>query len=232
MSRAGIEINLPDLPEVPIRLGADGAAAAGPGRVPWTLRLREGLTAYLPLLLMVLLALGTWWLVKHTPPPPGAAGPKASRGEPDYTMRGFVVQRFGKDGQLRVRVEGRQLHHYPDTDRIEVEEVQLTAFSPDGRKTVATARRAVSNGKASSVDLMGQAQIKGHTPDGQNVEIDSEVLHFDTETERMRTDRPVIARVGADTLRAGGLRYDNLARTLELSPPQRAVLHLGGGAAR
>ena len=32
-------------------------------RLPWHLRLVETVSAYLPLLLMALLALATWWLV-------------------------------------------------------------------------------------------------------------------------------------------------------------------------
>ena len=36
---------------------------------PWHWRLRQAISAYLPLLLMAMLALGTWWLVQNTPSP-------------------------------------------------------------------------------------------------------------------------------------------------------------------
>ena len=50
--------------------------------VPWSRRIMEMVSAYLPVLLMGLLALGTWWLVKNTPLPDatarrGAAAPRA-----------------------------------------------------------------------------------------------------------------------------------------------------------
>ena len=63
-----IELHLPDLPDVPISLGPVPQASQ-PLRapLPWHLRLREMLATYLPLLLMGVLALGTWWLVKNTP---------------------------------------------------------------------------------------------------------------------------------------------------------------------
>jgi hypothetical protein len=64
------ELHLPDLPEVEVSLGALPKAPQ-PQRA-MRLRLRELLGAYLPLLLMALLALGTWWLVKNTPRPSGA----------------------------------------------------------------------------------------------------------------------------------------------------------------
>ena len=63
-----VELHLPDLPEVPISLGP---AADAPPRAPtpWHLRLRDALSSYLPLLLMTLLALATWWLVQNSPRP-------------------------------------------------------------------------------------------------------------------------------------------------------------------
>jgi len=48
---------------------APAAARPGGGRTPQPLRWRlvELLSSYLPLLLMGVLAMGTWWLVKNTP---------------------------------------------------------------------------------------------------------------------------------------------------------------------
>jgi lipopolysaccharide export system protein LptC len=224
MAASGIELNLPDLPEVPIRLGTEPQAPRPARAMPWGLRMREALTSYLPLLMMVMLALGTWWLVKNSPQPLPPRTAKPATGEPDYTMRGFTLQRFLREGPLQMTLEGRQLHHYPDSDRIEIEELRLTLVAPDGRRTLATARKAVSNSKASEVQLQGGAQIRGRTADGQEVEIDSEYLRYFAETERAWTDRAVRVRVGSSTLSAGGLNYDNLAQRLELAPPIRALL--------
>jgi lipopolysaccharide export system protein LptC len=222
MSTPVIELNLPDLPEVPIQLGPAGVR---PGesrpKVPLGTRLRDALTAYLPLLLMVALALGTWWLVKNTPQPAGARPDMAPRSDPDYTMNGFSVQRFAKDGRLMLTLEGRQLRHFPDTDRTEVDLVTIHAWAPDGRETVATARRALANGDGSELQLLGGAQVRSRTPEGTAVEIDSEFLHLFTQTERVRTHLPVVVRSGSSVLRAQGLAYDNLARRLDLTGPMR-----------
>lgn len=229
MAAAGIELNLPDLPEVPIRLGPVSGRPGEPGpkpatKMPWGLRLREALTAYLPLLMMVLLALGSWWLVKNSPQPLVPKPGRAATGEPDYTMRGFTLQRFGPDGQLKLTLEGRQLHHFPDTDRIEIEELYLTALGSGDRQTVATARKALSNGQATDVQLLGGAQLRGRTPDGQPIEIDSEFLHILSQAERITSDRRVQLRVGSNLVTAGGLVWDHPGRVLELKPPIRAVL--------
>jgi len=193
---------------------APAAPAAPAARVPWLWRLREAASAYLPLLLMALLALGTWWLVKNTPGDSGTQPAAALRHLPDYTMRDFMVQRFAPDGRLRLQLEGDELRHYPDTDTIEVDNVRLRSFASDGGVIFATARRALANGDATEVQLLGGAQVvreaRGDVP---AVEIRGEFLHAFLATEQLRSHLPVtLTRAGAE-LRADSLAYDNLTRT-------------------
>jgi lipopolysaccharide export system protein LptC len=142
-------------------------------------------------------------------------------------MRGFTLQRFLPGGELQLTLVGRQLHHYPIDDRIEIEELELSVENPAGPATRATARRALSNGKATEVQLLGGARVRGTLADGQPIEIDSEFLHYFSLSQRVVTDKPVEVRVGASVVRAGGLVWDNEARVLQLSPPVRAVLQTG-----
>jgi lipopolysaccharide export system protein LptC len=235
MTAAGIELNLPDLPEVPIQLGPVPGGRPPPPRevLPWSLRLRlrlrDTLTSYLPLLLMLVLALGTWWLVKNSPGPMAPREASAARSDPDYTMTGFSVQRFAADGRLKVRLDGQRMRHFPATDRIEIDAVTIRAFAPDGRITVATAQRALANGDATEVQLLGGASVRSVTLDGAPVEIDSEFLHAFFDTERLTSHLPVKVRVGANEMRAGGISFDNLARLLELKGPMRVVFAPVGG---
>jgi lipopolysaccharide export system protein LptC len=199
------------------------AAPAAP--VAWWWRLREALSAYLPLLLMALLALGTWWLVKNTPAPDAAPGNVALRHEPDYTMHDFMVQRFAPDGRLRVQLEGSLLRHYPDTDTIEVDEVRLRALSPEGGVTTATARRALSNGDASEVQLLGGAHVVSQAqPEQPEIEFNGEFLHAFLATEQLRSHLPVVVRRAGTELRADTLAYDNLARVAQLKGHVQARL--------
>jgi lipopolysaccharide export system protein LptC len=192
-------------------------------RQPWLWRLGQGLSAYLPLLLMVLLALGTWWLVQNTPRPDLPGEVVAPRHEPDYTMQGFTLQRFGADGRLRVQVQGAQMRHYPDTDTLEIDGVTIRAISPDGSVTRATALRALSNGDASELQLLGSAQVvREGAGDVPRVEFESEFLHAFLNTERLRSHLPVRLRQGTSELRVGGIEYDNLTRIARLGAPVRA----------
>jgi lipopolysaccharide export system protein LptC len=204
---------LPDPPAPP---------AAVHARAPWPVRLRELLSGYLPLLLMLLLALATWWLVKNAPHVEPPAGPVIPRHVPDYTMRHFTIERFAPDGHLRVRIEGEQLRHYPDTDTIEIDTVRLHAVGDDGRVTQATARRALSNGDASEVQLLGGAHVVSQQADAPPIEFEGEFLEAFLRTERVRSTLPVLVRQGGTVVQAQGLDYDNLSQTGQLQGRVRA----------
>ena len=230
------ELHLPDLPEVRIEVPTSRADARGdalaplpargstPRRVPWHLRLRDTLSAYLPLLLMLLLALGTWWLVKNTPLPGAPPEARAPRSEPDYEMRGFAIERFAADGRLVLRIEGERARHFPDTDRIEIDKARIRGFAADGRETVATARRVVGNGDGSELQLQGGAEVTAVDASGALVWMSSDFLHLFLVTERVRTHLPVLVRWGGTEVSAGGLDYDNASARLELKGPLKAVL--------
>lgn len=220
------ELHLPDLPEVPLRLG-DARRRA---RAPLGTRLRDALSSYLPLLLMGLLALGSWWLLKNVPAPPKAAAETAKRSDPDYTMSNFVLERFEPGGRLKARIQGVQMRHFPDTDRIEIDELQLQAFAPDGRVTHASATRALSNGDASEVQLFGRAEVRSTDLQGQQLVMSSEFLHLFTVAERMQTHLPVKVTRNGSEFRAAAMRYDHGRGLLEARGPLRTSLP-GRGAA-
>jgi lipopolysaccharide export system protein LptC len=219
-----VELHIPDLPEVPISVGAPPAGAPRPQRMPWPLRLRELLASWLPLLLMLLLALATWWLVENSPRPPGPVVERPVSPEPDYTMTRFALERFDAQGRLKLRIEGAQLRHYPADDRFEVDAAQIRAVAPDGRVTLAQARRAVGSGDGSELQLLGGAQVTSTDARGQPLVMRGEFLHIFLVTEQVKSHLPVQVTMGASELRAAGLEYDHPTQRLELKGPMRLVL--------
>jgi lipopolysaccharide export system protein LptC len=214
---------------------------------PWYLRAIDTASTYLPLLLMAVLALGTWWLVKNTPLFEGDRAAAPLRHEPDYTMTQFMVQRFGANGAMRVQIEGDLMRHYPDTDTFEIDNPRIRAIGDDGRVTTATARLALSNRDGSEVQLTGGAHVvraaartpppRGAAPGGPPptpiqtaIDFRSEFLHYFQFTERVRSHLPVVVTQGGSEIRADAMAYDNLARVLDLKGRVRAVLTSPTGA--
>jgi lipopolysaccharide export system protein LptC len=193
---------------------------AGPEPVvaaSWPLRLLDLASAYLPLLMMAVLASGTWWLVRNAPSMDAPRALAAPRHEADYTMTQFVVQRFGSDGSLRTQIEGDRLRHFPDNDTLEVDAARIRAIGNDGTVTLATANKALANGDGSELQLLGNAHIT-RPADGkqETIEFRSEFLHAFRNVERVRSHLPVVVTQGKSVLRAQGIEYDNLAQVVDL----------------
>jgi len=226
-----LELHLPDL--------NDGTLGPLPPRAlpprapqPWHQQLRELVATYLPLLLMLLLALGTWWLVKNTPGPDAPAEAPLSREEPDYTMDHFVVERFDKDGRLKLRMQGERLRHFAATDIIEVDQVQVRAVAADGRVTLARSHRALANGDGSEVQLIGDARVDSRGPRGEPIQFRGEFLHAFLNTERLRSHLPVVVTSEGSEFRAAGMDYDHLTGKLQLQGKMRAQLQPSAGGSR
>jgi lipopolysaccharide export system protein LptC len=193
-------------------------------RLPWHVQVRDLLSSYLPLMLMALLALATWWLVKNSPRVSQQSAASVASTEPDYTMHRFAIERFDATGRLKLRIEGEQLRHFPASDRVEIQTPRIRAIGPDGRVTVAQARRAVGNGDGSEVQLIGEAQVRSEYRNGQTLLVQGEFLQAYFITERLRSDQPVRVTLGASEFKAAGLDYDNVAQRLDLQGPLRAEL--------
>lgn len=194
------------------------------------LRALDRASIYLPVLLMAVLALGSWWLTRQSPLPAAPSVTPAPVHEPDYYMRGFSLRTFHADGRLKSEIVGREARHYPDDDTLEVDQPTIRAFNTAGLRTVSTARRALANGDASEVQLLGDAVV---TRDGARdrqgratppLEVRGEFLHAFTRTERLRSHRPVEVTHGNDRFAADALEYDHLERVLELRGRVRGTL--------
>ena len=194
------------------------------------LRAWERLSLYLPVMLMALLALGTYWLVRSTPPLAAPGPPEAPKHESDYFMHNFSVKTFDGAGRLKSEVFGTDARHYPDTDTLEIDVVRIRSFNEEGRLTTATASRALTNGDATEVQLIGNARVVRESvldKAGQTLprlEFRSEFLHAFMDTERLKSNKPVELMRGRDRFTADTLDFDNLDRVMELKGRVKGTL--------
>lgn len=217
--------------------------------VPWIWRLQSLLSAYLPLLLMAALAGGTWWLVKNTPAADEVVELPPPRHDPDYRMHNFSLERIGKDGRLRGRVEGNELRHYPDTDTMEIDSVRLRAISEDGSITLATAHRGVTNGDGSDMQLYGDVVVQRFAVDTTGeplptpeLVVRGEYLQALSDAAQLRSHLPVMIDYGGGAqLQAQTFLYDHLHGTVSYSgrttgrfetAPNGKAAHRATGAAK
>jgi lipopolysaccharide export system protein LptC len=190
----------------------------------------ERLSIYLPVILMGVLALGTYWLVRSAPifSPPEADKP--ARHEPDYFMNQFSVKTFDGAGRLKSEVFGTEMRHFPDSDTVEIDQVRIRSFNEQGRLTTATANRALSNADGSEVQLFGNALVVREAMTdaaGQplpRMAYQGEFLHAFMNTELVKSHLPVELTRGTDRFTADVMEYDNLERVMKLKGRVKGTL--------
>lgn len=190
----------------------------------------ERFSIYLPVLLMALLALGTYWLVRNAPTMVVPEGVRPVRHNPDYFMRDFSVKNFDARGRLKSEIQGVQAWHFPDTDTLEIDNARIRSLNEQGHVTVSTANRALSNGDGSEIQLFGNAiVVRESVTDATGrvlprLELRSEFLHAFSNVERVRTHLPVVMTRGNDRFTGDRMDYDNLDRLMQLDGRVRGVV--------
>ncbi len=176
---------------------------------PWHWRARQWAMAYMPILLMALLASSTWWLIKNSPTakPPTTAQPP--RHEPDYEMRHFSVQRHSQNTNADTKIEGEHVRHYPDTDTLEIDRVRLRTVNAQGQVTTAVAHSALAKGDASEVELLGNAEVtRENGPNLANsVHVQSNHLHAFIDAEKLVSHKPVTISQAGTQVKAEAMTY-------------------------
>lgn len=193
-------------------------AAPTPGRA--ATRLWDRASIYLPVLLMGLMALASYWLLRATPAPDLPRVERPISHEPDYLMRRFSVKVFDANGVLTNEVFGAEARHHPDTDTVEIDQARIRSVQPGGLLTTATAQRVTTNGAQTEFVLEGQAVVvreAGRKPDGTalpRLEFRGEQLRVSTAEQRLQSEHPVSLIHGHSRIQADALDYTGTDRVL------------------
>ena len=185
---------------------------------------------YLPMACMVLVALGTYWMVRSTPPPNAPAQPSVARHDPDYFMEDFSVKTFDATGRVRSEVLGTRARHFPDTQWMEINNIQIRSFDDKGQLTTAHADLGLTNEDGSQVQLIGNAVVvrEGTNNAGNastpRLEFRGEFLHAFMTTEQIKSNKPVELTRGTTHFTADHLDYDNVEQLLKLDGRVRGTI--------
>jgi lipopolysaccharide export system protein LptC len=188
-------------------------------------RALDRLTLYLPLLVMGLLAMGSWWLVRSMPELWAAAPPKTVRKEPDYHLEQFSTQVFDAQGRKIRQVSGDKARHYPEADELHIDGVRFAATNAEGVQVLGSARQGVASGDGERLTLTGQVQVV-RPPHRQTprLELQGERLLVLQKQERMLSDLPVEILRDRDRFTASGLDFDTRSGQYRLEGRVRGVL--------
>lgn len=190
-------------------------------------RMWEQTSIYLPVLLMAMLAMGTWWLVRNAPKPLQSNVDQVVSDAPDYVMDNFSVHQFDGAGRLQSVMTGEQARHFPKTDTMEVDDVRTRSIALNGMVTMSSADRGISNSDSSEVQLIGNAKVERVQPQqpGLTTRYTGEFLHAWTNEERVESHLPVVLTRGKNQFTGDRMKYDNISQVVELNGRVKGIIY-------
>ena len=160
----------------------------------------------LVLALVVLLALGSFWLLDVMRRGTEESLPAAQRTEPDYYVERFNFVRLGKTGQARYHISGQRMTHNPQDDSYEITRPIMKTLSDKRPTTTIVAERALANSDMSQVRLFDNVKMdRPASASSKHLRLTSDFMLVLPDDEAMKTDRPVEIVSGSAVLHGTGM---------------------------
>ncbi len=185
----------------------------------------DRLTLSLPLIVMGLLALGSWWLVRSMPQLLNAPADKPVRQDPDYRLENFTLKSFDASGRMTREVGGTQARHFPAVDELHIDQIRVFAQSETGARLNAQALRGVATGDGTRVTLTGQASaIREADAQSPRIEVQGHQLVAMVKEDRLLSSYPVKITRDQDVFTAQTLDFNSRSGEYLLAGRVRGTL--------
>jgi lipopolysaccharide export system protein LptC len=174
-------------------------------------------TILLPLVLLAILALLTFWIdYAVQAPEPKIDG--SSRHDPDYILNNFVTTRTDENGDLRYRLTAEEMRHYPDDDTTELEKPQFERYETDKPFTTIEGLKGLVSSNGEKIEFIDDVKVVRQAFNGKGeMVVLTDRLELSPNEEMATTDRPVVITQEPKTvIHATGMIYDKKNRTVQL----------------
>jgi len=185
----------------------------------WRLFLR-----LLPLIIMGLFVLMTFWLVKKTSPPEGPALARVRLHEPDYTIHNGALSALNELGQTKYRVLGKKVTHYDDDASIDIDTPRMRLFQADKTPVTVKSDTGHLDGDLTILDLIDNAEIfkpaqaaTSTTPASFRMLAQSSYFKVLINDDIIETDRPITLEQGISVMHSTeGGKFNNVEQSMTL----------------
>ncbi|NOT14427.1 MAG: LPS export ABC transporter periplasmic protein LptC [Methylotenera sp.] len=185
--------------------------------------LHRRVVMFFPLVLLLLLAVVTFWINKAVQTPkPKIDG--SSRHDPDYMMHNFVTTQTDVNGQLRYKLTAAEMVHYPDDDTTQLQRPRYTQFAVQKPYTSVEGLRGYVSSNGEEIELVDDVKITRQAfADKGEMTVETDYLNIRPNDELVSTQSPVVIKQAPNTVvYATGMIYDKKTRTVTLLNKVRA----------
>jgi lipopolysaccharide export system protein LptC len=177
---------------------------------------------FLPMLLMAVLTLGTYWMVQMNEP--NLDTEKQKRHVPDYIMDGIVVTTLGPEGNTKFRVVGQKLVHYEDDASSEIDWPIARRFHETKPAITVKSDKGFLDGDMTVLDLVGNASLTRPAQAASATQAGSARLFMSSSKftvlmneDIVKTNRPVNLEQGLSIMTSQeGAIFDNVHQKLTM----------------
>ncbi len=179
----------------------------------------------MPLILMGILTLITFWLVKKSNAPEGEVLERVRLHEPDYVITNGTLSALNEAGNTKYRVLGKKVIHYDDDASIDIVTPRMRLFQPDKAPVTVKADTGHLDGDLTILDLIDNAQIfrpaqaaTATEPATLRMLAQSSYFRVLINDDIIETDRPIRLEQGMSIMNSNeGGSFNNVDQSMVLS---------------
>lgn len=180
-------------------------------------RTYDRLAATLSLLLLLVLAAGTYYLAQVSLRGAAAIRPAAASGEPDNFVDNALFTRVNAQGAPVFRMSARRMLHFPADQATTYEQPVLVSLDPDKPRVNLRADRGRSSAGGEETVLSGNVvMVRAASAQEPQMTIRTQSVTVYSDTEIARTTLPVRIERGDSVLTGVGMEFNNAARSLRV----------------
>jgi len=177
------------------------------------------------LLLLVLAALGSAWILNRIGQEESDTGVSAEYQEPDYYMEDFSTLSMREDGTPKHRLQALYMAHYPNDDTTELLEPTMKIFRVDKRPLYIHADKGWVTENNEIVLLRGDVTLWENDEAGnRSLEVNTSEVRVLTDDEYAETDQYATINRQRTTITGTGMRAYFEDSRLEIIHHEKTVI--------
>jgi lipopolysaccharide export system protein LptC len=178
--------------------------------------IRDRFTLWFPAVLLVLLAMLSFWL-DRTVQPLQPKNDGSSRHDPDYTVENFTATRMGIDGLPHHTLTAAKMVHYPDDDSTHLDQPHFTRFESGMAPIHVQSAKGLLSKEGEHAHFTGNVVVKREAFAGKStLTLTTSYLHVIPDKDLALTDKPVNIRDAHINVDAVVLELNNKTHVMKL----------------
>jgi lipopolysaccharide export system protein LptC len=180
-----------------------------------------------PLLLMLALAAGSFWLERTVRAPERDYSGKM-RHDPDFVVEDFGITKMSAAGAPEYTLSAARMLHYPDDETTDIVAPHLVQRHENASPIVIGADRGRVSKNGEEASFYGNVVVVREAGQGQDeLRVQTEYLQIVPDSDVARTDKPVIITEGRSRLSGVGMEFNNKTRQFALQSRVRGTFDAG-----